>query len=227
MESDDFTSPVRVLIVDDHPVFRQGMVQVIGQDPVLELCGEANGGQEALALVERSAFDVVVVDVDMPGMDGLELATRLLNREPPLNVVILTMHKNERIFNRAIDIGVSGYILKDEAARSICEGVRCAARGEPYVTPSLTTFFMRRRGKAAAFEKQASGWESLTPMERAIIKHVAQNRSSKEIGAILFISPRTVGTHRTNISKKLALTGKHTLLNFALEHKSEISAMPD
>ena len=208
-------------------MFRNGLVEAISGDTGLRVEGEAGSSEEAIAFLQTRPADVAVVDVTLPGMDGLELAKRLLARRPPINVVLLTMHNSEKIFNAAIDLGVRAYILKDEVVPGIVEAIRKAARGEPYVSPSLSEFVMRRGRHRNRFTKQVCGLDELTPAERTILKRIAENKSSKEIAAELFISPRTVGTHRNNISTKLGLHGLHPLLSFALTNKSEILSLPD
>ena len=218
---------IKVMVVDDHPVFRKGMTQLIAEDPSLEVVAEAGNAEDALDRAKRLPVDVAVVDIDLPGTDGLELAKRLLRRRPPLLVVLLTMHKSERIFNSALDLGVSAYILKDEAESGIVSGIKSAARGENYITPSLSAYIMRRGRRTTQLRKDTPGLAALTPMERAVLKRIAENKTSKQIGAELFVSHRTVETHRANICDKLNLKGSHPLLQFALEHKSALFDLPE
>ncbi|HAB18413.1 MAG TPA: response regulator transcription factor [Verrucomicrobiota bacterium] len=218
---------IRIQIVDDHPVFRRGMVQIIEEDPGLEIVSQAGSAEEALQQASLRTVDVAVVDVDLPGMDGLELAARLLKRRPPVRIVLLTMHKSEKIFQAALDLGVSAYILKDDAESGIVNGIRCAARGDHYVTPTLASLLVNRGRKAVQLRRQTPGVESLTPTERAVLRRIAENKTSREIGAELFISHRTVETHRANICAKLNLTGSHPLLQFALENKSALMDLSD
>ena len=213
---------INVLVTDDHPMFRKGLVDAITDDDGLTVVGEAATGVEALRLLENQDVDVLVTDIDMPKMDGLDLASRALAAREGLKIVILTMHKRERIFNAALDLGVSAYILKDDAVADIVEAVHKAAAGGSYISPSVAEFVMRRGRRNQELKKEVGGLESLTPSELRVLKLIAQNRSSKEIASELGISYRTVGTHRSNIGGKLGLTGKHPLLNFALVNKSVI-----
>lgn len=221
------TTPLRILIVDDHPIVRMGMAQLIGEDPDLKVIDETHSAPAALARIKQTRIDVVVTDFNMPGMSGLELARTLQALDPPIPVVLLTMHENEELFNEAINSGVSAYLLKDEAIDSITQGIHAAANGESYVSPSLSKFVMKRAHQSDTFRNENNGLESLTPAERNVLRRIAQNQSSQEMANVLGVSYRTITTHRNNISKKLDLTGKHPLLNFALANKSSILGLPE
>ena len=213
---------IRIIIVDDHPMFRRGMADALAERPHLSVVAEAGDGIEALALIEKHAPDVVVTDVDMPGMNGFDLVETLLKQNPELKIAILTMHREERLFQRAMDIGVLAYIVKDEPVDGVVEGINSASRRKFYLSPSLAGLVVERRQKSSRLKKEVPGLDTLTPSERAILFLVARNRMSKEIADELGISPRTVGTHRNNIAKKLDLTDKMPLLNWALLHQREI-----
>ncbi|BCX47118.1 DNA-binding response regulator [Haloferula helveola] len=218
---------IRVLVVDDHPIVRKGMAQIIGEDPAMEVVGNSSNGEEALSFLLTNPADVVVSDYEMPGMDGIELARRLAGLKPPLPLVLLTMHKDEDLFNAATDAGICAYLLKDEVLDNIAQGIRAASGGESYVSPSLAQFVMRRSRSTQDLKERHTGLDSLTPAERAVLKRIALNLASKEIASELHISPHTVTTHRRNIAQKLELTGKHPLLNFALANRSAILSLPD
>ncbi len=221
------SDPLRILVVDDHPIVRHGLKQIISDEDALEVVAEANHGQEALDWLASHQADVVVTDFDMPTMNGLELAQHLSARRPPIPVVLLTMHADEDVFNEAVNRGVAVYLVKDEVVDTIAQGIQAAAAGEAYVSPSLAKFVMRRSQRTNRLKEEQQGLETLTPSERAVLKLVAENRSSKEIGDALSISPHTVSTHRSNISQKLGLSGKHPLLNFALANRSAILSLPE
>lgn len=195
---------------------------MLGKLPNLKLVAQAGNGREALEILETAEVDVAILDIDMPAMSGLELAGVLLERTSPPKVILLTMHKNERIFNQALSLGIEHYVLKDEAANGVREAIRCALIGEPYISPMLSRFVLRRRERIDDFGNETKGLERLSPVERLVLKLVAQSRTSKEIGEELGISHRTVGSHRTRISTKLGLSGTHGLMQFALENKTEI-----
>ncbi len=221
------THPLKILVVDDHPIVRKGLIQAIAEEDHLVVVGEASSAREALAFVTTNPVDVVVSDFRMPGMNGLELAVRLLDRDPPIPVVLLTMHDDEEVFNEAANCGVLVYLLKDEIIDNIQKGIVAAAMGESFVSPSLGKLVMRRSQGTQRFKKKQSGLGKLTRSERAVLKQVAQSKSSKEVATALSISPHTVSTHRSNIAKKLGLSGKQPLLNFALANRSAILNLDD
>jgi len=217
------TSEINILIVDDHPIFRRGLRQVIEADPKLKVIDEAENGIRALELIEKLEPSVVVADVNMPQMSGLELARKIKDRNLPVALVFLTMLNDEMMFNAAIDAGVKGYVLKDNAATEINVCIKTVFAGKHYVTASLTEYLFNRSRKISAFKEQTGGLNSLTKTERRVLKFIADEKTSREIGEILFIHPRTVDNHRTNICQKLDIHGTNVLLRFALTHKSELS----
>jgi DNA-binding NarL/FixJ family response regulator len=137
-------------------------------------------------------------------------------------VLFLTMHREESIFNAAIDAGALGYVLKDAAAREIVAAIQAAAKGESYVSPAISSFLMRRAQRASALRQDQPALDQLTPAERRILKRIAQGKTSKEIAEELAISYRTVENHRANICAKLGLSGTNALLRFALEHRGSL-----
>jgi len=214
---------IKIIIVDDHPIFRKGLRQVIESDSRLKVAGEAENGISALELIETQKPDVVVADVNMPQMGGLELAREVKKKNLSTILVFLTMHKDETMFNAAIDAGVRGYILKDNAITDITDCIKTVADGRHYITPSLSEYLFNRSRKTAAFVEQTDGLDSLTKAERRILCLIAEDKTSRQIGELLFIHPRTVDNHRTNICQKLNLHGSHALLRFALKHQSELT----
>ncbi len=213
---------IRVLIVDDHPLFRSGLRQVVQADPRFELIGETGDGDAALRLIQEKKPDVAVLDVNLPGLSGLEIARQLQGKRPPVRLIMLTMHKEEDIFNRALDFGTQGFVLKENAVDEIVKAIVTVAGGEHYLSPSVSGYLVRRRGRAESLAAQKPGLDDLTKAERRILKLIAAKKTSRQIGAELFISPRTVEAHRANICAKLDLHGSHSLLQFALENRSAL-----
>jgi len=211
-----------VIIADDHPVFRRGLRQVIEAEPDLQVIAEAEDGVAALALLREHRPAVAVLDLDMPRMDGFEVIRILQQERLGISIVILTMHKDEDLFNEAMTLNVQGYILKDSAVNDIAGSIRAVASGQFFVSSPLSSYLMNRNRRTAALVNSQPGMSDLTPTERRILNLIAEYKTNKEIAVQLFLSHRTVENHRANISQKLDLRGTHALLRFALEHKSEL-----
>ena len=211
-----------VLIVDDHPLFRGGLRQVILADPRFELVGEAGDGEAAWKSILEKKPDVAVLDVNLPGLTGLEVARKIQEKKLRTRVIILTMLKDEELINRALDFGVNGFVLKENAVEDILDAIAAAAGGGHYLSPAVSGYLVRRRNRAEALAAHKPGLDDLTKAERRILKLIAGKKTSREIGAELFISPRTVEAHRANICTKLDLHGSHSLLQFALENRSSL-----
>jgi len=216
---------ISVVIVDDHPLFRQGLRQAVEADARFVLAGEADDGQIALEMIHSLQPSVGVLDVNLPGLNGLEVAAALQAGKSKTHLAILTMLKDEPAFNKALNLGIKGYVLKENAASEILNCIASVARGEAYVSPSLTDFLLRRRHRTNWLGSHKPGLDDLTVAERRILKRIALGRMTKEIATELFISPRTVESHRANICDKLSLTGSNRLLQFALENRDALSQL--
>jgi DNA-binding NarL/FixJ family response regulator len=217
------SSETTIVIADDHPIFRQGLRQVIEAAPALKIIGEAEDGDGALACIESTLPTVAVLDVDMPQRDGFAVARAIIEKQLPVAVVFLTMHKDESLLNAALNLGVKGYVLKDSALADIVSAIKAVAAGENFISSALSTFLINRtRGATSSAAVQAPGVSDLSPTERRILILIGDYKTSKEIAEQLFISIRTVEHHRGNIAIKLRLRGAHALIKFALEHKPEL-----
>ena len=211
-----------VLLVDDHPAFRLGVRAVIAGDAHFEVVGEAGDGLAALEMLRRLRPAIVVMDLNLPKLDGLGAVRQLIKERLAVRVVVLTMHQEESLFQEALDLGVLGYVLKENAVTDILQCLQAVAEGGSYLSPSLSNLLLRQRQTQQALRHQVPGLAALTPMERRVLKLIAENKTSVQIGGELFISPRTVETHRHNICLKLELNGSHPLLQFALEHRAAL-----
>ena len=211
---------IKVIIVDDHPLFRQGLRQVIEADSRFHLVGEAGDGDSGLRLIQEKKPAIAVLDVSLPKLSGLEVTRQVRSKKLPTSIIILTMYKEEETFNQALDLGVKGFVLKENAVEDIVNSLAKVAEGEHYLSPSISSYLVRRRNRADELAARKPGLDDLTKAERRILKLVGEKKTSREIAAELFISPRTVEAHRANISAKLELRGSHSLLQFALENRS-------
>lgn len=216
------STPISVAIVDDHPLFRQGLRQLLEKDGRFIVSGEAEDGQAAIELLRQARPQVAILDINMPRISGLVVANQVQACALPTKLVILTMNKDEETFNRAMDYGVLGYILKENAVQDILSGVLAAARGEHYISPTISQYLVHRRTRSLALSASKPGLELLTKAERRIVRMIADKKTSRQIAGELFISQRTVEAHRSNICSKLGLRGSHSLLQFALENRSSL-----
>jgi len=213
---------LRILIADDHPVFRQGLRQIIEADPQLKVVAEASDGEQALARLRDTPVDVAMLDLTMPLKDGFAVARSAREQRLAVPLVFLTMHKDEHYLHAALDLGVKGYVLKDSAITEIVNCIRAVVAGHDYVSPALSSYLIRRSARAAALAAEKPALEQLTPAERRVLKMIAEGQTSREIAAALGIGVRTVEHHRNNIATKLELRGSHALVKFALQHQAEL-----
>jgi DNA-binding NarL/FixJ family response regulator len=216
------STEIRIAIADDHPLLRKGLRMVLEADPNVKVVLEAGDGEALLAQLDESRPHIAIVDVDMPKQDGFAVAREIQRRQIPVDVAFLTIHDEEAVFHAAMDLGIKGYLLKDDASIEVMEAVRTIRAGRFYVSPPLVAYLLRRRNRSQALLESEPGLKGLTASERRILHMIAENKSSKEIGAELFIHYRTVENHRVNICQKLGLKGTNSLLRFALQHKNEL-----
>lgn len=212
---------ITVMIADDHPLFRQGLKQIIESDNSFEITGEAGNGEEALEMIGGKKPDIAVLDVSMPGKTGLEILKALNKSGEPVKIILLTMHKEEFLFKEAMELGVKGYVLKENASEDIIDCLKLVANDEYAISPVISKYLINRRQlNNTSNQKNLHGIEKLTASEKRILNLISENKSTKEIADELDISVKTVEVHRTNISQKLGLHGHLSLVKFALVNKS-------
>lgn len=212
--------PVTIIIADDHPIVRSGLRTVLEKHPELKILREAENGDSALQLIRQSKPDVAIIDVEMPVLDGFGVARAVKDDNLPVLLIFMTMHKDEQTFNKAMDLGVRGFILKENAVADIVSAIALVMEGKHYISPSLSEYLMQRSRPQAA--TPSSTIDELTPAERNILKLIAEQKTTKTIADELFISPKTVEKHRSNICAKLNLHGAYALLKFAMENKGRM-----
>ena len=207
---------IRVLLADDHAVLRSGLRALLNAEPDIEVVGEAADGEEAVALAERLRPAVVVMDLSMPRMDGLQ-ATRLISSNlAETRVLVLTMHAEDQYLLRVLDAGGAGYVLKDSADIELIEAIRAVHRGEAYLYPSAVRMLLEAyRHGVRPSDTPAN---PLTEREEEVLKLTAEGFSNSEIAGRIYLSPKTVDTYRQRIMEKLGLHHRSELVRYALEH---------
>lgn len=202
---------IRVLLVDDHPVVRGGYRRLLENFNDIEVVGEAQDGEEALRLYDNSGPDVVIMDLNMPGMGGFEATTRIKARYPKAQILVFSIHDSPLMIRRAIDAGAKGYLTKASVATQMVDAVRAVANGEPYFNREALPAIVRNFNK-----NDKSPFESLTRREFEVFYRLAEGRSVHQIAEDFTISPKTVGVHQTNIMKKLQLHKATELTRLAI-----------
>lgn len=210
---------VRIILVDDHSVVRKGVRALLEQETDLDVVGEASNGLDAIELVSKMRPDLVVLDLMMPGMHGLEVARRIIQDHAGTRVIVLSMHSDEGYVLAALRNGVSGYVLKDTTEDQIVEAIRKVSQGERYLSPPISERAIEAYIQKAREGQVSDPYETLTNREREILQLSAQGLSNPEIAARLYISPRTVETHRANLMHKLGLASQTDLIRFALKRR--------
>lgn len=210
-------SKTRIVIADDHALIRKGLRQVLESQPDFEIM-EAENGAEAIELIREELPDIAILDIEMPEMTGYEVAAKVENESIQVDLIFLTMFKDESIFNRAMDIGVKGYVLKENTVSEIINCIKTVSKGKYYLSPAISDFLIRRNNRLANPAADSRGIDQLTPAETNILKLLAMMKTNQEIATELSISVKTVQNHRNNICNKLDLSGTHALLKFAVEN---------
>src|SRR5687768_11192912 len=209
-----------ILIVDDHPLLRRGLRDVITENSRFRIIGEAADGEDAMGLVAGLKPEIAIVDIDMPRLNGLEMLRSLRQATFPVKTIILTMYKEEDMFNAAMDLGARAYVVKDNATTDILAALEKVASGETFLSSAMWEAGRRRSDRVHELLLNKPQIETLTPSERRILKLIGEDYTSKEIANSLNLSVRTVDNHRQNICHKLNLHGTHSLLKFAFDNSA-------
>lgn len=207
--------PLRVVLADDHALVRAGIRSLLERLPGVEVVGEADGGLDALSLIETHQPDLVLIDIAMRGLNGLDVATRVARDWPQVRVIILSMHANEEYVARALRAGAVGYLLKDSATSELDLALEAASRGETYLSPAISRTVIS--GYLARSSGTGEGTASpLTPRQREVLTLVASGKSTKEIAHTLNLSVKTVETHRAQLMERLNIHDVAGLVKYAL-----------
>ena len=206
-----------IVIADDHTLFREGLRALLSAHEDLHVLGEAENGQEALRAVEKHKPDLLLMDLSMPKMGGLDAIKEIKRQEPGTKVLVLTIHGTEEFVLEALHAGVSGYILKDATHEELVLAIRSVLREKRYLSPDISAKVIEGYIDGRKAVKSSPTWDSLTLREREVLKLIAEGRKNKEIAEILFISAKTVAKHRANHMNKLDLHSASALTAYAME----------
>jgi DNA-binding NarL/FixJ family response regulator len=207
-------SPITVLLADDHTLVRAGMCSLLKAIAGVQVVAEASNGREAIALVEKHQPDVVLMDIAMSGLNGLEAAERIIKSHPRCKVIILSMHSTEEYVAKALHIGVSGFLVKDAATSELEVALQAVVRGETYLSPAASAHLIDQYKELSSGRGTAP--ETLTPRQREILQLIAEGKTTKEIAAILNVSPKTVDAHRTQLMDRLNIHDVASLVRYAI-----------
>lgn len=210
--------PIRIFLADDHKLLRQSLRVLLEKEPDVAIVGEAGNGLKTLDQVEALAPDVVLMDISMPHLDGLEATRRIKKRHPDVKVLILSMHGDDQYVGQALRAGASGYLLKDASKDELLLAIRAISQGGSYLSPRLSKMLIDDYLRLSDQTAEDPYHDLLTDREREVFQLMAENQSSPEIGRILGISPKTVRNHRANLMEKLGLHSQSDVVMFALRH---------
>jgi DNA-binding NarL/FixJ family response regulator len=210
--------PYRIILADDHVLIRQGLKRILEKAPGIEIIGEAGDGIALLRLFNKLTPNLVLLDISMPNLRGLEAIREIKATHPTVKVLMLTMHKEIEYFHQAVSAGADGYLLKEDADSELFSAIEKIQHGKIYISPVLSDeltdeWAQMRRGDYKPFSKP----KRLTVREREVLKLIAESKSSKQIADLLFISPRTVEHHRANLMEKLGLKKTADLVKYAIQ----------
>ncbi|MBF8255344.1 MAG: nreC [Anaerolineales bacterium] len=206
----------RLLLVDDHAVVRSGLRMLLESEADFEIVGEAGSGREALKAVAEMRPDIVLMDIGLPDISGIEAAAEIKRLRPETAIVALTIHEDEEYFFKMLAAGASGYVPKRAAPEELLTALRAAATGEVYLYPSLAKLLVTDYLAQDSAARQAEALDGLTDREREVLAHLADGASNGEIAETLSISPKTVARHRENIMRKLGLHSRTELVKYAI-----------
>lgn len=215
-------SVINVLIADDHAMLRQGLKQILELEYDIKVVAQASNGKEVLACAEQVNADVILMDINMPEMNGLQAVRELKTRKCESKIIILTIHEEKEYLFKAFQLGADGYILKDAEPSILIDAIRCVAKGESYIQPNMTKQLIKEIGRVNTAEKNEMEENHLTIREKEVLELIAEGMINKEIARQLYISEKTVKNHVSNIFKKLHVSDRTQAAIYAVKHNIKI-----
>jgi DNA-binding NarL/FixJ family response regulator len=212
-------SEVRILLADDHGVVRKGLRFLLEQQPGMTVTGEAGDGREAVRLAEELNPDVIVMDIAMPLLNGIEATAQILKRLPATGIIMLSMHSDEGYLVRALSAGAKGYLLKDSAEEDLVRAVQAVASGRPFFSPRIAQALLDDYVRSLQQRGVDDSFHLLTDREKEVLQLLAEGKTNKEVASVLNLSPYTVDTHRTNLMQKLGLHNTAEIVLYAVRKK--------
>jgi two-component system response regulator NreC len=209
----------RILLADDHGVVRQGLRAVLARDASFEVIGESGDGREAVRLADALQPDIVIMDISMPQLNGIEAAKQIVKANPRTHIIILSMHSDETYLMRALQAGVKGYLLKESAEEDLIRAVRMVAQGKPFFSPAVTSALLADYMRDMQQRNLRDSYDLLTEREKEVLQLLAEGKSNKEAATVLDLSTNTVETHRTNLMQKLGLHNTAEIVLYAVRKK--------
>jgi len=212
-------STVRVLLADDHGIVRRGLHYLLERSPEFQVVGEASDGREAVKMSEELSPDVVVMDIAMPNLNGIEATAQILKKNPAVGVIILSMHSDEAYLVRALSAGAKGYLLKDSAEADLIRAVQAVSEGRPFFSPAIAETLLEDYMRRLKQHNLADSYDLLTDREKEVLQLLAEGKSNKEVATLLDLSLYTVETHRSNLMQKLGLHNTAEIVLYAVRKK--------
>lgn len=207
----------RIVIAEDHTILREGLKALLVSDSKFKVVGEAEDGRDAIRLAEKLAPDLILMDLSMPRMNGMDAIAEIKKRLSDIKIVVLTVHKTEEYILAALQAGADGYLLKDDTHAELMMAVKSVFSGKTYLSPAISEKVIEGYIEGRKTLKTSTSWDSLSRREREVLKLIAEGNKNKEIAEYLYLSLKTVEKHRSNLMKKLDLHNAATLTAFAIE----------
>ena len=211
-------NPAKLLFVDDHQLIIDGLKGFFLANPKYKIVGEANNGEDAIKLASVLVPDLILMDIEMPGISGIQASQEIKKANPEIKIVIISMHKEKELIKKLLSYNIDGYLLKNSSQEEVLRSTQLVLSGEQYFSEDVKESLKKANDKLEVRVSDVSILGSLTEREIEILKNVADGKSNKEIGEVLFISHRTVDTHRTNLMKKLNVNNVAGLIKFAFKN---------